>query len=356
MIEALRDVEVSIGAKFEDSVAVSFGNDAAAILAAQEKVALCDRSHWGRILVGDADRLRFLHNQSTNDFQKLKPGEGCDTVFVTSTARTIDLATGYVLEDAVLLLVSPNRREKLMKWLDQYIFFADKVKLTDITDDTATFSLIGPESDAILEKLGAGSIIGQAYASHQLLPILPNLSSDAGDKVEVRIAVGSGLAIPGYTLIVPGGDAAKVWSNLVQAGAVPMGSSIWEQLRTEQGRPVPDRELTEDYNPLEAGLWQTISFNKGCYIGQETIARLNTYKGVKQQLWGIRLQAPAEPGSIITVGDEKVGKLTSYTESDRGCFGLGYIRTKAGGEGLKVQVGEVEGEIVAVPFLTYTPQ
>lgn len=347
MILELHDVQVAAGAKFVEEVAVSFGNDAVALKAAQEGVALCDRSHWGRILVSDDDRLRFLHNQSTNDFQKLKPGEGCDTVFVTSTARTIDLATGYILEDAVLLLVSPNRREKLMKLLDQYIFFADKVKLKDITNDTATFSLIGPESDESIKKLGAGEIINKPQANHQLFNL---------ENIEVRIAVGSGLAIPGYTLIVPAGNAAILWSKLVETGAVPLGEQSWEQLRVEQGRPIPDRELTEDYNPLEAGLWQTISFNKGCYIGQETIARLNTYKGVKQQLWGIRLQAPVEVGSTILVGDEKVGKLTSYTESEQGYFGLGYVRTKAGGEGLKVIVGEVEGEVVNVPFLTREAQ
>ncbi|MBD0362306.1 MAG: folate-binding protein, partial [Coleofasciculus sp. C3-bin4] len=150
--------------------------------------------------------------------------------------------------------------------------------------------------------------------------------------------------------------AAKLWKTLTAAGAIPMGDRVWEQLRIEQGRPTPDHELTDDYNPLEAGLWQTISFDKGCYIGQETIARLNTYKGVKQQLWGVRLSAPAEPGSVITVEGDKVGKLTSFTETDQGPFGLAYIRTKAGGVGLKVQVAEVEGEIVDVPFLTHDYQ
>lgn len=344
MIEELQAVQLANGAIFEDAIAVSFGNDAAAILAAREGVALCDRSHWGRILVSDDDRLRFLHNQSTNDFQTLKPGQGCDTVFVTSTARTIDLATGYVMENEVMLLVSPNRREKIIQWLDRYIFFADKVKLTDVTNDTANFSLIGPGSDAVLKSLGAGEIIGKTLHDHQLL----NLG-----EMEVRVAVGSGLAAPGYTLIVAAENAAKLWQNLVQLGAVPLGDRGWERLRIEEGRPVPDRELTEDYNPLEVGLWQTISFNKGCYIGQETIARLNTYKGVKQQLWGILLQAPAAPGSEIILGEEKVGKLTSFTESDRGYFGLGYIRTKAGGKGLKVQVGGTEGEVVDVPFVTH---
>jgi len=353
MIQELHDIQAAAGATFEESdigvtIPASFGNDAAALQAAREGVALVDRSYWGRIQVSDSDRLRFLHNQSTNNFQQLKPGQGCDTVFVTSTARTIDLATAYVMEEVVLLLVSPNRRQYLIEWLNRYIFFADKVKLTDVSAETVTFTLMGPGSDALLELLGGGAIIGQPYGSHQLLQIPPMNG--------VRVAVGSGLATPGYTLIVPADAAATLWNKLVEAKAIPLGDRCWEQLRIEQGRPAAEHELTEDYNPLEAGLWQTISFEKGCYIGQETIARLNTYKGVKQQLWGIRLLAPVEPGSVVMIGDEKVGKLTSYAETDQGAFGLAYIRTKAGGAGLKVKVGEIEGEIVDVPFLTHIPQ
>ncbi|BAT55425.1 Glycine cleavage T protein [Nostoc sp. NIES-3756] len=317
------------------------GKDAVAIQAATAGVAVCDRSLWGRIRVGDDERLRFLHNQSTNDFQKLKPGQGCDTVMVTSTARTIDLVSGYVLDDAVLLLVSPNRREFLLQWLDRYIFFADKVQLTDITDETASFSIIGPGSDAVVEKLGASAIVGQAYGNH--------ITLDGG----VIVAVGSGLASPGYTLILPVEQKQQVWQKIIELGAVELSDRAWDTLRILQGRPAPDAELTDDYNPLEVGLWQTISFNKGCYIGQETIARLNTYKGVKQYLWGIRLNAPAEVGDTITIGEEKVGKLTSYTETPDGYFGLGYIRSKAGGVGLKVQVGNVEGEIIEIPFVSH---
>jgi tRNA-modifying protein YgfZ len=315
--------------------------DAAAIQAVTTGVAVCDRSFWGRIRVSDEERLRFLHNQSTNDLQSLKPGQGCDTVMVTSTARTIDLVSAYILEDAVLLLVSPNRREYMMQWLDRYIFFADKVQLTDVTDDTATFSLIGPGSDAIIEKLGAEAIIGQPYGNHILI------------NNGVIVAVGSGLASPGYTLILPVSEKERVWNQIVELGAEELSDRAWEMLRILQGRPAPEAELTDDYNPLEVGLWQTISFNKGCYIGQETIARLNTYKGVKQHLWGIKLNAPAEVGTAIAIGEEKVGKLTSYTQTTDGHFGLGYIRTKAGGVGLKVQVGETEGEIVALPFVSH---
>ncbi|MGV0105687.1 Glycine cleavage T protein (Aminomethyl transferase) [Nostoc sp. DSM 114160] len=319
--------------------------DAAAIQAARVGVAICDRTAWGRIKVAGDDRLNFLHNQSTNNFQILKPGQGCDTVFVTSTARTIDLVTAYVREDAVILLVSPNRRQFLMEWLDKYIFYADKVELSDITQYTNTFSLIGPGSDAVLEKLGIGELIGQPYGSHQVYTIAPAEG--------VRIAVGSGLAAPGYTFTFPYTDKETVWNKLLEAGAVEMSDRAWDALRILQGRPAPDAELTDDYNPLEVGLWQTISFTKGCYIGQETIARLNTYKGVKQHLLGIRLNAPVEVGSAIAVADEKVGKLTSYTQTADGYFGLGYIRTKAGGVGLKVKVGETEGEVIEIPFVSH---
>lgn len=339
MIQQLQDIQAAFGATFDSSIPVSFGNDSQALEAVQNGVAFCDRSHWGLIKVTGGDRIRFLHNQSTNNFERLKPGEGCDTVFVTSTARTIDLATAYLTDDAVLLITSPNRYKYLLEWLDRYIFFADKVELIDISDQTAIFSLIGTQSDNLLAKLGLDAIIGQPIGNHQVLN-------------DIRIAVGSGLATPGYTLIVPAEKAANVWKMIVEAGALPMGEFLWEQLRIQQGRPVPDKELTDDYNPLEAGLLQTISFDKGCYIGQETIARLNTYKGVKQSLWGINLNAPAEIGSVIMVGEEKVGKLTSIVESDRGYFGLGYIRTKAGGAGLIVQVGETTGEVVEVPFLS----
>jgi folate-binding protein YgfZ len=188
--------------------------------------------------------------------------------------------------------------------------------------------------------LGAGDLIGQPYGNHILVD-------------GVIVAVGSGLATPGYTLILPVTNKETLWNKILSYGAGEVSDRTWEMLRILQGRPAPDAELTDDYNPLEVGLWQTISFNKGCYIGQETIARLNTYKGVKQYLWGIHLDGAAEPETIITIGEEKVGKLTSYTTTPNGHFGLGYIRSKAGGVGLKVQIGETEGEIVDIPFVSH---
>ena len=311
---------------------------------ARSSAAIYDSSDWGKILVSDRDRLRFLHNQSTADFEKRQAGEGCDTVFVTSTARTIDLATGLILDDEVLLIVSPNRREYLFNWLDRYIFFADRVKLKDITDNLASFTLMGAESAAILAQLGCPKLTDLPQHSHQLYNI---------DGVEVRIAIGTELGLPRYRLICDRDKSATLQQSLANLDTVKLDENAWEYLRIAQGRPKPDAELTEDYNPLEVGLWDTISFTKGCYIGQETIARLNTYKGVKQYLWGIKLAGAVAVGTAITVDGEKVGVLTSCSATDVGIIGLGYVRSKAGGVGLKVMLGDVVGEISNLPFVRH---
>ncbi len=324
-----------------------------------DSVLVYDCSHWGVLELYGDDRLRYLHNQSTNDFNRLQPGQGCDTVFVTSTARTIDLVTAYVLEDRVLLLVSPTRRHLLLQWLDRFIFPADRVEVVDATAQFASLRVIGSDSGPLLESLGVqpDQLSGED-GKHDTVTIA---------QVPSRLALGSGLALSGYTLLMPPTHLPTVLNALTQAGAVQIDDAAWESLRIQQGRPIPDAELTDDYNPLEAGLWHTISFDKGCYIGQETITRLNTYKGVKQHLWGIRLSAPAAAGSPIMIGDEKIGVLTSVTESamttpasdDQNShywLGLAYIRTKAGGVGLSVQVGQAHGEIMDVAFLTRSPE
>jgi tRNA-modifying protein YgfZ len=342
----LQSIKISGGAILDadGEVSLTFGNDRIAIEAARSNVAIYDRSHWGKIMVGDRDRLRFLHNQSTADFEKRKSGEGCDTVFVTSTARTIDLATGLILDDEVLLIVSPNRRKYLFDWLDRYIFFADRVTLKDVTDNTASFTLMGEASRDILTQLDCADLTDLPIHSHRLCTL---------DGIETRIAIGTELGLPGYQLICARNVAAALWQKLTTLGAIPLGENAWEVLRIQQGRPKPDAELTEDYNPLEVGLWDSIFFDKGCYIGQETIARLNTYKGVKQYLWGVKLTESVNIGTPLTIDGEKVGVLTSCTETDGGIFGLGYVRAKVGGVGLKVSLDNVDGEIIDLPFVRH---
>ncbi|MBD2109190.1 folate-binding protein YgfZ [Nodosilinea sp. FACHB-13] len=341
-MQALRDLQQSQDAILSSEGIPTTFNNAADLETVKAGAVLFDRSHWGVLQMSGGDRLRFIHNQTTNTFTQRQPGEGCDTVFVTSTARTIDLTTVYVTDEALLILTSPGQDQRLMDWMDRYIFPADQVSLANLTADIAVFSLVGSSSAAVLKNLGI-----------ELEPNLPTAhhrSVDLGG-VALRLAVGSDLALPGYTLLVPVESAASVWQQLTDAGIIPAGELLWQQLRVQQGRPAPERELTDDYNPLEAGLWDAIAFDKGCYIGQETIARLNTYRGVKQQLWGLQLSGKVDPGEAIFAGDEKVGLLTSVVETSGGLRGLGYIRTKAGGAGLAVSIGAANGVVVDLPYL-----
>jgi tRNA-modifying protein YgfZ len=307
-------------------------------------VMLYDRSHWGRIRLTGADRVRFLHNQTSNKLQGRQSGECCDTTFITSTARTIDLATA-ILDDAELIaIVSPERRAELLPLLDRYIFPMDRVTLADITDDTLCFSAIGAGSEALCNRLGLSF---PTAGTHQRAELT------IGDRrLAVHLVGSSSLSQPGLTLLASATERNLLWSHLVSAGATPIDHQAWEALRVLDGRPYPDRELTLDYNPLEAGLWHTVSFDKGCYIGQETIARLNTYQGVKQQLWGLCSETAFQAGEGLMLEDVKVGVVTSAIATTSGTIGLGYIRTKAGGAGLTVMAGDATVRAIDIPHAT----
>lgn len=311
--------------------------------------ALFDRSDWGRIRLTGADRVRFLHNQTTNNIERLSAGEGCYSVFVTSTGRTIDLATVYAFDESLLVVVSPGMAKQLYDWMDRYIFFSDKVTLTNESEQTFLFTVLGEGAGAVLQQMGAAELVGKPAFAHQTVSL-----ADIG---EIEVAVGSDLAVEGYTLWGPKAQAEVVKQVALAAGARLAEAEEWETLRIQQGRPAAGRELTDDDNPLEAGLWHSISFEKGCYIGQETIARLNTYKGVKKRLWGLKLAGPVAPDAEVFVDGAKVGKVCSVTAAEQGALGLGYLRTKAGGEGLTVAVetagGQVTGEAITLPFVSH---
>ncbi|XP_078444178.1 glycine cleavage T-protein family [Wolffia australiana] len=328
----------------------SFADDNMAIDAAYNGVAVVDLTHFGRLRVSGDDRIQFLHNQTTANFQALSEGQGCDTVLVTSTARTIDIAHAWVMKNAIVLTVSPTTRKTIADMLARYIFFADKVEINDITEKTSFFALIGPKSVQVMEALTLQDAVGQPYGTHYHYTV---------NGAPVTVGVGSLLSKEGFCLLTSPESAEPIWRALLRQGAIPMGPTAWERLRILNGRPAPEKELTNDYNVLEAGLWMTISLDKGCYKGQETISRLITYDGVKQRLWALRLAGPAEPGSPITVNGQTVGVLTSYAVGREGGgeehVGLGYIKRKAAASaGLAVTVSGVTATLNSAPFLSHS--
>lgn len=249
------------------------------------------------------------------------------------------------MKNAVTLVVSPATCQSITDMLNKYIFPADKVEIQDITKQTCLFVLVGPKSNQVMEDLNLGDLVGQPYGTHRHF---------SASGMPITVGVGNIISEEGFSLLMSPAAAGSIWKTILSLGALPMGSNAWEKLRVLQGRPAPQRELTNEFNVLEAGLWNSISLNKGCYKGQETVSRLITYDGIKQRLWGIRLSASAEPGSPITVNGKKVGKITSYAsgrkESEH--FGLGYIKRQAASEGDTVTIGDnITGTVVEVPFL-----
>ncbi|XP_020211151.1 putative transferase At1g60990, chloroplastic [Cajanus cajan] len=329
-----------------EGIVETFHNDDEALDAIDNGVVVVDLSHFGRIRVSGEDRIQFLHNQSTANFECLHEGQGCDTVFVTPTARTIDIAHAWLMKNAISLVVSPETCRTITEMLNKYIFFADKVEIQDITKQTSFFVLVGPKSGQVMENLNIGDLVGKPYGTHQHFNV---------DRQPVTIGVGNIISEGGFSLLMSPAAAPSIWKAILTQGAIPMGSNAWNKLRIIRGRPAPGMELTNEFNVLEACLWSSISLNKGCYKGQETISRLITYDGIKQRLWGFHLSAAAEPGSIIMVNGKKVGKLTSYTSGRKHSehFGLGYIKRQAASEGDTVIIGDnIKGTMVEVPFLS----
>ncbi|MEM9770270.1 MAG: folate-binding protein [Cyanobacteria bacterium P01_D01_bin.73] len=356
LFNALRTLQGTQNAVFGNSDASSsdaftatpltYDNDADAKAALSQGTVIVDRTHWTRLEVTGDDRLSFLHNQTTQDFKTRQPGQGCLAVVVTAAARIIDLTFAAIASDSVLMLASPEMGDRLASWFDRYIFPMDRVTFTDHTNTSATFTLLGSTSHATLEQLGFSDVGDMAPYDHQSATI---------NGYTVRAIAYSGLARPGYTLWTDAENAAPLWKALTDIGAVPAGETLWDIWRIEDGVPKQDNELTDSYNPLEAGLWQAVSINKGCYIGQEIIARLNTYDGVQQCLYGVQLDSLQPPGTkLINAKGDRAGTITSSQNTGDGAIALAYIRRKQCEVGASFavtaeQTGET-GTIADIPF------
>lgn len=313
-------------------------------LAAWHDAVIWKGAGWGRLLVRGEDRLAFLQRMSTNDFRAVQPGMVLPTVFTTPTGRIVDWAHAWALEEEVLLLTSPGAGPTLLSWLRQYIFFRDRVRIEDGTDRWEALGLIGPRA---AERLGWEP--GSSYRSQRI-------RVEAIEVFAARIDFP-----PAIWIIGPPDRIQALQEHLEEQGMLTVGEAAWEIWRIEHGIPAWGRELTEAVNPLEAGLRFALSFQKGCYIGQEVIARLEHYEKVRRRLMGLYLEEelPAEGARLEGEGRE-IGWLTSSVRSPRwGPIGLGYVLREYAEPGRPVSVRSGERTIPArlamLPFATNPP-
>jgi folate-binding protein YgfZ len=277
-----------------------------------------DVSPRSRLRFSGEDHLAFLHRMTTNDFSDTMPGAGFRAVFADSRGRIIEVGTFYRDDVGTLAVLGTGASQSLQEWLDRYIF-AEKMVMTDTTEDSAMVEIVGSRAiDLASEKF---SVDLSAYATHEQVALG---SRDGLWAARIEMGTWIGLRVWGAV-----GDVEIVWQSALEGGATPCGEEAFAIHRIEAGIPLQGRELSEEYNPWEAGLEDAIHMNKGCYIGQEVIARLDTYDKVKQHLSGLRLASGALPelGTVLSAGPRQAGTITSVAESPRfGNIALGYVR------------------------------
>ncbi|MBI2856654.1 MAG: aminomethyl transferase family protein [Chloroflexi bacterium] len=343
---SLHEVHRKAGATFASSdgweIPGVYSSVAEEYRALRKGIALADRSHWGRLRIRGKDALDLLNRLSTNSLMELDRGQGATTVLTSSKGRIIDLLLIVNLGDELLVITSPQTLDRVIEWLDFYTFDED-ISVEDVTEETAMLSLMGPGA---VQLLG-----GQAVALE-----LPNASHVSVQDIGVTAISTDAYGIAWYDLLVPASQAGAVWEALCQSGAVPVGEEALEVLRVEQGVPRYGRELSEEFNPLEAGMLSSISFEKGCYIGQEVVLRLKTYNKVQKHLMGIALgDADVSPGARLEVDGKNAGLITSVVDSPLlgQRLALGYVRTAYASAGQQVDVKD--GDLAAVGRVTDLP-
>jgi len=285
----------------------SFGDPAREAAAALGGCIVALRSSLGRVVLQGKDHRDLLHRISTNEIKALRPGEGALTAFLNPRGRIVDLVHAVAEENRMLLIASAGNGRRVRDWIDSFVF-REEVTLEEPSEESL-LALYGPGAEPLLEKLtGLDHLADLRTAWHREA----HLSGRP-----LRIIRTFPLAGSGFLAVVPAENAVPVWEALVGAGALPAGDQALERLRVDAGVPSLGHELKEDFNPWEASLDQAISLTKGCYTGQEVVARLNTYQKVQRRLAGLALEEGELPrvGSPIFQNDRAIGQVTSSAAS-----------------------------------------
>ncbi len=311
--------------------------------AALEQSAMRDENPAGRMFLRGRDAASLLHRLSTNDIVGLQPGQGTRTVLTTSIGRIIDVLTAYRLDDSVLITTSLDQGPPVYGLLKKNIFFNDQVTIEPAGRSHGQLALYGPEAPTVLEQLAGTRLPDMPLYHHAEIQM---------EGASVRVARREPIGGAGFTLIIPAEHVAAVQTTLREAGTQPLSDNVFDTLRVEQGYGVWGREWSQEYIPLETGLLDAISFTKGCYVGQEIIARMESRNRLAKQLRGLRLQQPVAPGKLQVDGKE-AGDLTSVVVSPRfGPITLAYVRTAHAAPGSMVGIAgtDTHGEVVELPF------
>jgi aminomethyltransferase len=327
-------------------------DEARAVRAGVGLFRLADR---GVVRVTGADRVRWLDGMLSNDVAGLVPApgrSGCHALLLTRQGRIVADLHVLLRPDALWLETRGPFVATVLATLGRFVV-ADDVALVDASGAWERLSLEGPAAPRVLEE-----------ALRAPLPLLDDAGADAvlADTALVVAAFGFG-GLPARQLFVPAGAGRRVAAALREAGErhgmVEAGAQALEILRIEAGLPQLGVELSQEVLPAEARLERAISSTKGCYTGQEVVARMASRARVSHLLVGLALEGgelPAE-GAAIELEGRQVGELTSRCVSPRaGAIALGFVRAAHAEPGTRVSVAGRPARVAALPFVPETPR
>jgi folate-binding protein YgfZ len=303
--------------------------------AVTESAGLLDRSEMGKLALTGSEAKTFLQGQVSNDVEALTPGSGCYAAFLTPKGKMLGDLRILDAGDELLLDTERVALQGLFNIIRRSQIGYD-AQLHKRTLECGLLSVVGPAAAAMV---GAEDLAGAAEHTHRELEV---------GGVSVRAA----RTDLGLDLLCDSPRTDEVLSWLEAAGALRVPLDVVETIRVERGRPRYGVDLDDSVIPQEAGLNErAVSFTKGCYVGQETVARLHYRGKPNRHLRGLRLAAAAQPGDPLRFSDREVGHLTSVVTSPRlGPIALGFVRREVD-PGSTVGVGEVTtGEVVELPF------
>ncbi len=301
--------------------------------------------HNGFLQIEGPDRIDFIQRQTTNDINSLATGQVITTILVNPNARILDVFNLFIDRDEGKLgLISlPVYAGNTTRFLQSRIFFMDNVTITDTSHITGQIILGGNLAGKILSSIGVDPAPGLAQVVFGTIADVP-----------VYVLGEKALQKSGYRIVFPLESRELIETRLLEAGSAPLAIDCYHVLRIEAGIPVAGAELVDAYTPLEAGLESAVSSTKGCYTGQEVIARQLTYDKVTRHLVGLRLDNIVDPGVSVSVEGKQAGTITSSTISPRfGPIALAYMKRPYHMPGVNVRVdatGDIPAIVTTLPF------
>ncbi len=340
----LADLHRRLGARFEPYRGVEtpadYGSAEEEYEALRRGCGLVDRSYAARLEMLGEDRVRFLNGLVTCDVKSLGPGEGTYGFLTDVKGRILADVVVLALADRLSLELPPGTAGEIQSHLEKYVI-VDRVEIRS-PDPAATLSLVGPGAGEL-----AGPVPGEAPYSH---------AEEVIHGSEVTVVREPDLGVPVRTLQVPAAAAAPFFEELLERGGGlrPVGHRALERLRIEEGRPLFGRDFGRDNFPQETGLEKAVSYDKGCYLGQEVVARIHYRGGVNRHLQGLVVaggpSAAELAGRPVLHQGRPAGVLTSAADTARGCLGLAILHRRAEPGGSVEIEGGIAAEVVALPF------